>query len=280
MADRLRIGTAGIPISTHNNKGDTISGIEDLRKVHKLDAMELEFVHSVNIKEEKAILVKEVAKKNDIKLTCHGQYYINLNSNEKEKIEASKKRILNAAKRAYQCGAWSMVFHAAFYMKQEPRKVFETVEKEFKNIMKEVKDNNLDIWIRPETTGKPTQFGDLNELLELSQKFDKVMPCIDFSHLHARSNGKYNSSEEFKFVFEQVEKALGKEGLNNMHIHLSGIEYGRKGEKHHLTLDNSDMNYKNLIKSWKDFKVKGVVICESPNIEEDAKLIKSVWDKG
>ena len=116
MTDRLRIGTAGIPIETSRNKGDTISGIKDLRNIHKLEAMELEFVHSVNIGEDKASLVKEAAKKNDIRLTCHGQYYINLNSDDKAKIDASKKRILSAAKRASQCGAWSMVVHAGFYM--------------------------------------------------------------------------------------------------------------------------------------------------------------------
>src|SRR3989344_4317103 len=132
--DRLRIGTAGIPIASSSAGKDTISGVGDVRNVHNLEAMELEFVHNVNISEEKAPLVKEAAKKNDVALTCHGQYYINLNSQEKEKIEASKKRIYNAAKRAFECGAWSMVFHAGFYMKQEPRKVFETVERELKEI--------------------------------------------------------------------------------------------------------------------------------------------------
>jgi deoxyribonuclease IV len=277
MADRLRIGTAGIPVSAKGT--NTLQGIEDVRKVHNLDAMELEFVHSVNIKEEKAPEVKEVAKKNDITLTCHGQYYINLASKEPEKIVASRKRILNAATRAFQCGAYSMVFHAGFYMGREPKVVYPIIEKGIKECVKELEDNNIDIWIRPETTGKPTQFGDLQELLSISQKFDKVMPCIDFAHLHARTNGKYNSAEEFKQVLEQVEEYLGKEGLNNMHIHLAGIAYGEKGEKHHLKLKDSDMRYQDLIKTWKEFKLKGVVICESPNIEEDAKLIKSVYDK-
>jgi deoxyribonuclease IV len=275
--DRLRFGTAGIPVSAKGT--NTLTGIEAVRKVHSLECMELEFVHSVNIKEDKAPGVKEVANKNDVLLTCHGQYYINLASLEPDKIEASKQRILNAARRAHQCGGWSMVFHAGFYMKRDPKKVYDIIEKGFKDVMKRVEDEGLDIWIRPETTGKGTQFGDLDELLRISEKFDKVMPCIDFSHIHARSNGKYNTTQEFNEILEKVEKVLGKEGLNNMHIHLSGIEYGEKGEKHHLTLDNSDMNYKDLIRCWKDFKIKGAVICESPNIEEDAKLIRDFYSK-
>src|SRR3989344_2639024 len=116
----LRFGTAGIPLST--SPRDTANGIKQVRKLG-LENMELEFVHSVNITTEKAPEIKRAAKENDVVLTCHGQYYINLNSQEKEKIEASKQRIYNAAKRAFECGAWSMVFHAGFYMKQEPRKV-------------------------------------------------------------------------------------------------------------------------------------------------------------
>ena len=102
--DKLRFGTAGIPTCT---KGDTLQGIEDVRRLN-LDSFELEFVHSVNIKEDKTDLVKEAAKKNDIILTAHGSYYVNLSSDDKKKIEASKKRILDAAKILSLCGGHSI----------------------------------------------------------------------------------------------------------------------------------------------------------------------------
>ena len=122
------------------------------------------------------------------------------------------------------------------------------------------------------------QFGTVDEILRLSQEIENVMPCIDFSHLHARSNGKINSEQDFRQILQKVEDALGKKGLNNMHIHLSGINYGERGEKNHLNLQESQLNYKDLIKAWKEFGVKGVVISESPNIEGDARLIKDVYD--
>ena len=103
------------------------------------------------------------------------------------------------------------------------------------------------------------------------------MPCIDFSHLHARSIGKNNTYEEFKQNLVDVEKGLGKEALNKMHIHLAGIEYGPKGERHHLELDQSDMNYQDLLKVFKEFKIKGTVISESPNIEQDALLLQKSY---
>jgi deoxyribonuclease IV len=271
----LRFGTAGIPIST--TRPTTLTGIEHVRTLG-LDCMELEFVHSVNITEVKTPLVKEVAKQNDIALTAHGQYFINLNSLEKAKIEASKQRIYKAAKIAKLCGASSMTFHAAYYMKQDPQKVYVKVKEGVKEVIKNLKDQGHKIWVRPETTGKATQWGDLKEIVKLSEEVEQVLPCIDFSHLHART-GKNNTTEEFKEMLAYVEKKLGRLALNNMHIHLSGINYSEKGERNHLTLEKSDMNYKDLLKVWKEFKIKGNVISESPNLEKDALLLKKLYHK-
>ena len=137
----------------------------------------------------------------------------------------------------------------------------------------------MKIWLRPETTGKGTQWGDLNETLKMAEEIEGVLPCIDFSHLHSRSVGGFNSYAEFKTQLQEVERVLGKTGLQNMHIHLSGINYGPKGERNHLNLKESDMNYKDLLKVLKEFKVKGALICESPNIEEDALLLKKTYKK-
>ena len=269
----LRFGTAGIPISTP--RPTTLTGIEHVKKLG-LDCMELEFVRSVNITEAKAHLVKEIAKKQDIALTAHGQYFINLNAQEKAKLEASKQRIYKAAKIADLCGASSMTFHAAYYMQQDPEKVYVKVKEGVKEVIKHLKDNDHKIWVRPETTGKATQWGDLKEIVKLSEEVEQVLPCIDFSHLHART-GKNNTYDEFREMLAYVEKKLGRLALNNMHIHLSGINYSEKGERNHLTLEESDMNYKDLLKVFKEFKIKGNVISESPNIEKDALLLKKLY---
>jgi deoxyribonuclease-4 len=240
--------------------------------------MELEFVRQVNISEEAAPLVKKAAITNDIALTCHGQYFINLNS-DPETILASKKRICNAAKIASLCGAYSMTFHAAYYMKADPELVYQKVKSSMKEIIDALQNEGHTLWIRPETTGKGTQWGDLKEILRLSQEVEQVMPAVDFSHLHARTGGKNNTLPEFRAMLTEIEKALGKEGLDNMHIHVSGINYSEKGERNHLNLVESDFNYIDLIKVWKEFKIKGTVISESPNIEGDALLMKNEWEK-
>lgn len=274
--DRLRFGTAGIPISTP--KRSTIDGIVHVRNLG-LDAMELEFVRGVNLRPELAKKIKYVAKKHDVLLTAHAPYYINLNAAEKAKVEASKKRIIQSAERLYDAGGWSVVFHAGYYLKQDPEKVYQRIKGEIKDIVSSLQDRGIEVWIRPELTGKPTQFGDLRELVRLSEEVEMVLPTIDFAHAHARHAGKCNTTEEWREMLSLMEDRLGREALDNMHIHISGINYTSKGEKNHLNLQESDMNWEDLLRVLKEFKVKGVVISESPNIEGDAILMKKKYEE-
>lgn len=161
----------------------------------------------------------------------------------------------------------------------ERTKVYDTVKESLQKICKILKDEGNKIDVRPELTGKTSQFGDLHELIKISQEIENVWPCIDFAHYHARFNGKYNSYKEFSIVFDELEKVLGNEILKNMHIHMSGIKYGEKGELSHLELKDSDMNYKDLMKVFKDYKIAGYVISESPSIEEDALLMKKTYEE-
>ncbi len=271
----LLFGTAGIPISTQPH--DTINGMKHVREL-KLGCMELEFVRQVNITKQKAPEVKKTAEANNVALTCHGQYYINLNSLDAKKRKESEERVLNAARIAWLCGAKSVTFHAAYLGGMEREKVYEVVKESLLKIYKILKDEGNKIEVRPELTGKTSQFGDLDELIKISQEIDNAWPCIDFAHYHARFNGKYNTYKEFALVFEKLEKGLGNEMLKNMHIHMSGIKYSSKGELSHLELKDSDMNYKDLMKVFKDYKIAGYVISESPNIEEDALLMKRTYD--
>ena len=275
--DRLRFGTAGIPLSTPDKAKVGISG--GIAHVNKLglENMELEFVHSVNVTDKTASSINDARIKNDVILSAHGSYYINLNAIEKEKIHASKQRIMQAAHFGRMAGVWSLTFHAAYYLKDEKSVVYSRVKEQLKHIVSQLQEVDNTIWIRPETTGKGTQFGDLKEIVALSQEVEQVLPCVDFAHLHARTGGKNNTTAEFRELLTIIEKDLGRRGLDNMHIHMSGIAYSDKGERNHLFLKDSDFNYEDLLRVWKEFKIKGVVVCESPNIESDALLMKKFY---
>jgi deoxyribonuclease-4 len=162
-------------------------------------------------------------------------------------------------------------------LNQEAELVYNNIKKQVKIITDDLAKINNKIWIRPETTGKATQWGDLDEIIRLSKEFETVLPCVDFSHLHARYNGISNTYDEFATIFEKIGNELGQIALDNFHAHIAGIEYSAKGEKKHLNLEESDFNYKDLLKAFKDFNIKGAVVCESPNIEDDAKLLKDFY---
>ncbi len=270
--DKLNFITAGMPLRT--GKGSYPQAFEVLKDMN-LDGMELEFVHGVRMNDDARNFVKERAK--DFVITAHGPFYINLNSKEEEKIDASVQRIIDTASVASQAGAFSITYHAAFYMGGDKQTVYNQVKTQTQRIIDVLEREKINVWIRPETTGKATQWGDLDEIINLSKEFEKVLPCVDFSHLHARTAGEYNTYDEFSRVLEKIGKEIGQYALDNFHGHLAGIEYTAKGERQHLNLEESDMNYKDLLKALNEFKVKGAIVCESPNIEDDCKLLKDYY---
>lgn len=271
----LFFGTAGIPITTP--KRSSVNGIKRVRELG-LDAMELEFVYGVKMSENLAQKIKMVAKKENVYLTAHAPYYINLNSLKKETVQASIDRILKTARTTKIAGGNSITLHVASYGGSKPESVYKTIKEHLSQIVKFLREEGNNVWIRPETTGKKSQFGTLAEIITLSQEIEQVLPTVDFAHLNARTNGESNRYEHFKSVLNTLEAGLGREILDNMHIHISGIEYSQKGERRHTTLTDSDINYESLIKSWKDYNIKGIVISESPNIEFDALLLKRIYE--
>ena len=267
----LRFGTAGLPEGAKSYE----HGFEMLKSMG-LDGMEVEFVHGVRMKPDRAEEIGRLAVNNGLFLTCHGPYYINLNAVDPEKFEASIRRVENTIEAGRIMGARSVTFHAGFYLKQDPLQVQERI----RGVLKEIMDRQQapgTPQVAPETTGKPTQYGELNELLQTVQGIPGMSICIDFAHLHARSNGRYNSARETEFVLEKIVQYLGEGALQRMHIHMAGIAYGPKGEKHHLNLAEADLNVDAIFQVLRTWDVSGVVICESPNLQGDAMFLKETW---
>jgi len=270
MAELL-FGTGGVPHSASDRS--VMAGVRRIRELD-LDCMEVEFVHGVRIAKEKAEQAGRTAAELGVRLTCHGPYYINLNAVEPEKKEASIRRILDTVRAAGWLGAKSITFHAGFFLKQDREQVYGVIKETLARITEAVAQQGLDVRVSPELTGKETQFGSLDELLRLSSEVENIHPCIDFAHYHARTGGAQNSYEEFCQTLERIEKTLGRQALEELHMHVAGINYTAKGERNHLNLDESDLAYEELLRALKDFKVGGTLVCESPSLEEDARLLK------
>src|SRR5690554_309460 len=274
--DKLRIGTAGIPASTKTRS--TANAVKRLAELG-LRHMEIEFVRGVRMGESTAEQIKALAEEHDISLTVHAPYYVNLNSAEPEKIAASKDRIIQAARAGAWAGARSVTFHAAYYHDDDPQKVYARVKHHMEEMLERLEQEGIDIRLSPETTGGPSQFGTLEELVRLGEDVPGVYPCVDFSHLFARSIGEYNSYEHFAGTLQLIQDKLGKGALKELHIHLSGIEYGPKGEKKHLPLAETELKYKEVIQALIDFEAAGWLTCESPILEEDALILQGLYNE-
>jgi len=270
----LLFGTGGVPVSAKSRS--TEAGIEHIAELG-LGCMEVEFVQGVKMSPNVAASVGELAARKKVVLTAHGPYFVNLNAVEPQKVHMSKERILQTARIAALLGVKSITFHAAFYLKNTPAETYTTVKRHLEEIVNILRNEDNKVTISPEVTGKPSQFGTLEEILQLSSEIEGVAPCLDFSHWHART-GKANSYQEFLNILDQIEGKLGRQALDNMHIHLSGIAYGNKGEIKHLMLPDSDFKYVELLKALKERKAKGVVISESmPYLEKDALLLQQTY---
>jgi len=269
----LLFGTAGIPISSR--AATTQAGIERLRELG-LGCLEVQFVQGVRMGEASARLVAETASREKVRLSVHAPYFINLNAHDPEKLAASQARLLQAARIGALCGARTINAHVAFYLGDPPPVVYQRVKQNLEKVIATLRREGNPATIRPELMGKESQFGNLEELLSLSAEIEGVRPTIDFAHWHART-GKNNSYEEFAALLKRVGERLGRPGLEDMHIHLSGIQYSKAGERKHLKLRESDMHYQALLQALKDSRAGGMVICESPNLEEDALLLQETY---
>lgn len=272
----LHFAVAGVPMSTPKPGGT----VEGLRHAHSLGitAMEMEWVQRVPMNPERMEDIRKVSEEFGMYLTVHAPYFINLNSPEKHKLEASKKRILDALAMAELAGAHSVCVHPAFYLGMEPEKAYENVRKATDDIMKKKKKLAPNVNLGYETMGKGTQFGTLEEVLKLSKEFG-IYPTVDPAHMHARTNGKWNSTEEWNAMFDMHEEYLGKDSLKSVHMHYSGIEYTEKGERRHLPLKESDAKWKDFLSVLKKRKVEGTVVCESPLLEKDTLLLQKTFAK-
>src|SRR5512140_2936441 len=278
MSSSFRFGTVGSPKGTPKKPGGSIGAIEFSRSIG-LEAMELGWVQSVRVSEETCALINSAGGQQDVAISVHAPYFINLNAGEEE-WPKSRKLLMDAAHYGNLAGATDIVFHPGSYFAADRKDVLKVAIPRLKACVDELRKKGNPVVLRPETMGKSAMLGSLEDTLEMAAEIDGVLPCIDFAHLHARpGDGTMNSLDEWTSVLKAYSKALGKRALKKLHIHLSGIAYGPKGEKEHLKLEDADLDVNALFCALKDFSCAGRVLCESPIMEEDALNMKKAWTK-
>jgi deoxyribonuclease-4 len=278
MALSFQFGTVGSPLATPKKPGGSVGAIEYSRSIG-LDTMELGWVQSVRVTEATCAAIKQKAEEQDVSLSVHAPYFINLNGSEEE-WPKSCKRLMDAAIYGNLAGATDIIFHPGSYFGNDPKEVLKIAIPRLQKCVDDLRKASNPVRLRPETMGKSAMLGSFEDTLEMSKAMEAVEPCIDFAHLHARpGDGTVNTYKEWCALLKTYQKALGKKALKRLHIHLSGIEYGPKGEKNHLPVADSDLKLNHLFRALKEFNCAGRILCESPIMEEDALNMKKAWMK-
>lgn len=257
---KILLGPAGSPASS------TIEGVAKVKELG-LHCMEVQLTHGIKMGID---LAKKIGRERvGIELSVHAPYYINLASKEPEKLEASKKRILDSCERAHYMGARNVVFHPAYFGGMDKEKVYQITKGHILDMMRTVRKNEWRVLLSPETTGKHSALGSLDETIRLVKE-TKCSLCVDFAHLFARNYGRI----DFGRIFGKL-KTLRKKHL---HCHFSGIEYTSKGEKNHINLNHSP-DFRKFAKVLLEQKWLNsiTIISESPITWRDSIKMKEIF---
>jgi deoxyribonuclease-4 len=267
--DRLLFGVSGLPVDA-GKKFNYASGIAYLKSIG-LDALELQFGRRINVTANNREAILKSKRDNGFTLSAHASYFINLNAASAEKREESVERLRAAAEALAQVQGKTLVLHPGFYGRDSREAAYARVRETLARLPR------LGIDYRLETTGKPTQFGTLEELAGLCREVQGCKLCVDFAHIHARGQGNLKGYADFRRILDFVGAALGRAALDDMHIHMSGVAYTDKGERNHLPFAQSDFNYQACLRALKDVGAKGCVISEGPVVERDALLLQKTY---
>jgi len=263
----IRLGPAGNCILGKGEK--TPDSIKNLAKL-KLNAQEIEFVRGTYMGNEEAKKVGELTKKLDIELSVHSSYYINLASEDSKKQQESKMRILDSAERGHYLGAKEIVFHPAYFGKGDKEKVFQTAKNHILDMMETIRKKGWNVTLSPETTGKHSALGSLDETIRLVKE-TKCSFNIDFAHLYSRNYGKI----DYKEVLDKIQNELKPKHIQS---HFSNISYTSKGERNHEVL-NHHPPFEPLAKEILARKLNITIISESPVTWRDSLKMKGIFER-
>ncbi len=246
-----------------------------------LSAYEYQCSKGVKIGKEMAVKLGEEALKHDVFLSIHAPYYINLASQEVLKQDNSIRYITETLGAAKWMNASRIVVHTGSCSKINRQLALDTAIKNLKRAICEADDLGLGhITICPEVLGKVNQLGDLDEILKMCSIDERLIPTVDFGHIHARGMGALNTKSDFQNVLDRIENEIGNERMRKIHIHFSRIEYTKGGEKRHWSLDDVQYGpeFHPLAQLMYEKAMEPVIICESrEKMAEDAMKLQEIY---
>ncbi len=281
--NNAKFGPAGTGDSFKEQGYKTSLQVPGYLKNMGLTWFEYQCGRGVNISEEKAMQLGEKAAQHQIGISLHAPYYISLASKEEEKRHNSVNYILQSAKAVAQMGGDRIVVHPGGLGGLSRADATALACDTLKKAQACLDENGLShVHICPETMGKINQLGTLEEVLTMCGVDERLLPCIDFGHLNARTHGCVNSAEAFSQILDQMQNALGYDRMSVFHSHFSKIEYTDGGEKRHLTFEDEvyGPEFEPLAELIARKGLSPVIVCESSGTQaEDALYMLTCYTK-
>ena len=278
MKKKIKFGPAGNPIGFNGQTVNVCDYISDIG----LEAYEYQATYGVKIQKQSGLKLGENARSNNVMISMHGPYYINLSAQKDDVLERSIERLVQSARAAEWMGAYRIVFHPGFYTKYTPEQALDRCKEAINELLEKLDSLGIKKFtFAPETTGKRSQLGNLDAIIDICQSFDHFSPTIDFAHLHARGRGCIKGADDYHNILTRLEEGLdgigkGKEAL---HCHFTRIEYTDAGErKHHVLMEEEyGPPLEPLLQELVDCGWDATIICETPLLEQDALVMKKTY---
>ncbi len=278
MKNNILFGPAGNPIGF---AGKTVEVCDYIRELG-LEAYEYQATYGVRIKKQSALELKQNSQKNDIRVSMHAPYYINLSAQKEDVIERSIDRLIQSARAAEWIGAYRIVFHPGFYTKYTPQEALRKCKGSISKLMDDLDSLGIKKFtFAPETTGKRSQLGNLDEIIDICRSFENFSPTIDFAHLHARGRGCIKRLDDYHGILGKLGDVLEDIGNKTqpLHCHFTRIEYTDAGERKHHVLNETDYGppLDLLLEALIECGWYATIICETPFLERDALIMQQTY---
>ncbi|MBR6740893.1 MAG: TIM barrel protein [Clostridia bacterium] len=246
-----------------------------------LDAYEYQCGRGVNITPETAFKLGEAAREKGIELSLHSPYYISMSGIDPEKRLGSIRYILESARAVSMMGGKRIVVHTGSVAKGVSREeALALASDTLSRALAALDDEKLDVTVCMETMGKINQLGTLDEVLSLCRVDERVLPCVDFGHLNARTHGSISGLCDYEQMYDRIADQIGSFRAANMHVHFSKIEYSAGGEVRHLTFEDETFgpNFEPFAEMLAKKGATPTVICESAGTQaRDALSLKRAY---
>jgi deoxyribonuclease-4 len=277
----IKFGPAGNSDSFYKEGFKSSIDMPKWLKKMGLNAYEYQASRGIKVKEETARQIGENALDNNIHVSIHGPYYINLVTDDTTKKEKTKGYFYSSLKLADYLGAKKIVFHPGSASRMTREKALQKAKTLLWEIIEKAPNWPNGVMICPETMGKQNQLGTLDEVVELSKLApDRIQPAVDFGHINALEQGSLKKREDFLRVFSRIEKGLGYNSIYNLHCHFSRIEFSKGGEKKHWTFADTEYgpDFEPLAEAIIEYKLNPTLICESQGtMAEDAITMMEIY---